>query len=331
MSPSNFVRFTAKHKPVQSTRYSGYLSFLNTAYAKALHTALTHRSFTNDDFQWLEVKDEASDENYKLSLQQESPFLWVFIALLGGCKLRLQPVFSLKYGHTLTFGSSRSELELELERSKVWLLAVGFRQKTLERLAEEFPILAPLKELSATKPQDWLLGETTISARLRSILEALRRFDFRPYSGPIMLAAWSLRLLNYMLQESKSPTIEQPEHSDIQNYHRAVQYIRANYRQDLTLDKLAEAIHISVRSLTRSFEGRPHTVTGLILHLKLTKARELIAFTEQPINDIAYSLHFSCPKYFSNSFKQKYRKSPRAYRTEMTPDRLGLRKTTQRR
>lgn len=292
---------------------------------QTIQTALGHRSFKNNDFQWIEVKDQASEDNYKLSLKQESPSLWIFIALLGDYKLNVEPQINLEYGETFTLASKRNQLDIDIYKTKFWLFAVGFRQLTFERLAEEFPALAPLKEFASKQVQDWPVGKAKVSARLISILESLRKLDFLPYSGPIMMAAWNLKLLNHILQENKNPISPEPEQSDIQNYHRAVKYIGTHYAENLTLEKIASAMHLSVRSLTRSFEGRPHTVNGLILHLKLHKARELILFTELPISDIAYTLHFSCPKYFSSVFKRKFQKSPRNYRAQTQQEQLGLR------
>lgn len=322
----NFAHLLARHDMPTSTKYNGYLSFLNSVPAQTIETALRHRSFKNDDFQWIEIKDQATEDNYKLSLKQENPSLWIFIALLGNYKLGVQPQINLEYGDTLTLASNRNQLDIDIYESKFWLFAVGFRQLTFERLAEEFPVLAPLKELASKQVQDWPVGKAKVSARLMSILESLRRLDFLPYSGPIMMATWSLKLLKHILQENKSPVSPKPEQSDIQNYHRAVKYIGTHYTENLTLEKIASAVHLSVRSLTRSFEGRPQTVNGLILHLKLHKARELIMFTELPISDIAYTLQFSCPKYFSRVFKQKFQKSPRNYRLQMKQEQLGFRR-----
>src|SRR5690606_23341055 len=88
------------------------------------------------------------------------------------------------------------------------------------------------------------------------------------------------------------------EKDDISHYHQATKFIREHYLDDISLENVAEALHISVRNLTRSFENRAYTVNGYILHLRLTKAREVLAFSDRPIRDIAYTLRFSCPKHF---------------------------------
>lgn len=124
-----------------------------------------------------------------------------------------------------------------------------------------------------------------------------------------MLAEWLLRNLEYLYRSQPAPGYKQ-----VSLYHEALQYIRSHYTEDLTKPSIAGALNVSVRTLTRAFENRPIKIVDYIHKLKLDKARELLYTTDRPIEDISRELNFSCPKYFSNSYRQHFFESPSEFR-----------------
>ncbi|MEC3880884.1 helix-turn-helix transcriptional regulator [Parapedobacter sp. 10938] len=324
MSSSDFVHFVNPGEGLRTHRFDGYLSFLTDPQYHARDAAITHRYFAHDSGYIFEWKDEIQRETSRIELKPDAPCLWVVIALIGDCTVHVDGVSTVASGNSTCFVSTGRELTLSLSPGKNWLFVIGFPQPCFDALGAEFPSLGWLKPWLEGDTQHGIGEERPISSRLRSILESLRRLVFRPYSTPIQLAGWSLRLLSYFFGDAPGNHTDTVEKDDISHYHQATKFIREHYLDDISLDKVAEALHISVRNLTRSFENRAYTVNGYILHLRLTKAREVLAFSERPIRDIAYTLRFSCPKHFSKMFKQKFRKPPMAYRNEMKKEKLGL-------
>lgn len=332
ISSSDFVHFNSSGQHPRTRPYDGYLSFLtDPLYRGGNDAAIAHRCFAHDNLYGLELKDEIHEEASNIQVKPQEPCLWLVVALIGDCTIHAERASTVTSGNSVCFASNGRELILELNRGKNWLFVVGFGQPHFDALAEEFPFLESLKKLREGTSQHWIGEVLPVSSRLRARLESLRRFVFRPFSTPIQLAGWSLRLLNHFSRESKWHDVYPVETDDISHYHRAVKYIREHYKDDISLEKVADALHISVRNLTRSFENRPYSVNGYISHLRLTKARELLAFSDSPVRDIAYALRFSCPKHFSKTFKRKFNKSPMAYRDEMKGRTLGLDKNTFRR
>ncbi len=325
LSSSDFVHFVHSVALNRSPKYDGYLSFLTDPPYHTRNAAIAHRYFAHDSLFWLELKDEIHEETSTVQLKPQEPCLWIAIALIGDCAIEYERVSMVASGNLICFASSKRELSMGLARGKNWLFVVGFRQPRFDALVAEFPFLHSLKQLGEGT-EHWVGDVVPVSSRLRAILESLRRFVFRPFSTPFELAGWSLRLLNYFSQESKRSEANTVETDAISHYHQAVKFIREHYEDDINLEKVADALHISVRNLTRSFEDRSYTVNGYISHLRLTKARELLAFSGTSVRDIAYALRFSCPKHFSKMFKRKFRKSPMAYRVEMKREKLGLNK-----
>lgn len=95
----------------------------------------------------------------------------------------------------------------------------------------------------------------------------------------------------------------------------AMNKIHANYCTGFSVSKLAKELGISDRYLRKLFsmylESTPQEYCN---NLKIKKATELLADRNFPIKEIAYSVGYSTPQYFSRMFKLKYGFSPQTYR-----------------
>ena len=85
--------------------------------------------------------------------------------------------------------------------------------------------------------------------------------------------------------------------------------------EDLDLDKFAALMFTSKSTLYRKFMY----LTGLspyefIKNYKLRYARDLLSSKIGNISEIAYSVGFSCPKYFSRCFKTEFGITPSEFR-----------------
>lgn len=83
---------------------------------------------------------------------------------------------------------------------------------------------------------------------------------------------------------------------------------------DLSLRSIAEAHAVSVRTLSRAFEGEPQSVAQLIRFRRLELARDLLARSNQTVTSISDRLSFANPSHFARSFSRTYGVSPREYR-----------------
>ncbi|ANY66649.1 AraC family transcriptional regulator [Paenibacillus sp. BIHB 4019] len=94
----------------------------------------------------------------------------------------------------------------------------------------------------------------------------------------------------------------------------AVSYINGHYMDPLTLDELSELHAMSPKRFSYFF----HKYTGFrpidyVIHYRMERASELLKIGEFPIGDIAGSVGYSNPLYFSRIFKKKFGLSPSAY------------------
>ena len=68
----------------------------------------------------------------------------------------------------------------------------------------------------------------------------------------------------------------------------------------------------SFRKLFKEYTGL--SPASYFQDLKLQRAKDLLRFTQNSIKEIAYSLNFESPDYFSTRFKKKVGKKPSDFR-----------------
>lgn len=96
----------------------------------------------------------------------------------------------------------------------------------------------------------------------------------------------------------------------------ALDYIEANFFNDLSVEELAAQVGLSRSQLFRIFKGALGvSVQAYILQFRLRKARALVCNTELNMTEIALSCGFQDTAYFTRCFKRQYGLAPLVYRT----------------
>lgn len=312
----------------ENKKYKGYLAFLPPPTfdeKRRFSTSISdesenqYRQFHNRDFCWFEFKHVFRDQPYQFTIETEDRYLWVFIQFLGSGKVDRTPALYLRDGMVYCYHLADRRKALSLDPGKNWFFLLGIAENHWSDLAAEYPLLHDIGKLETAGKtvNTQLVGQMTIQAKLMAALDALSRMEFRPFSLSFRLAAWNLRLFNLIFQELKTPE-KPPEDTLITLYYKAMNYIRENFREEgLNTATVADAMHVSPRKLTRSFEKKPFTVSGYIQELRLGLARDILKDSQDTIASIAFSCHFTSDKHFSRLFKKRFGKGPNDYRIAM--------------
>jgi AraC-like DNA-binding protein len=155
------------------------------------------------------------------------------------------------------------------------------------------------------------LGASPAAPLMKHLLQAVR--DTLP--GP----AGARRLRNAMV-EGVLAVLEPAGVTDsatlLPGLRRAVcAYIEEHVEEpDLSLRSIAAANAVSVRTLSRAFEGEPQTVAQLIRFRRLERARDLLATRDLSVTSISDRLEFANPSHFARVFARTFGMSPREYR-----------------
>ncbi|MBQ8351332.1 MAG: PocR ligand-binding domain-containing protein [Clostridia bacterium] len=106
--------------------------------------------------------------------------------------------------------------------------------------------------------------------------------------------------------------------TDQRFFERVEEYVRAHLSEELSVERLCRAFHISRTNLYTAM--RPHVEGGIaayIRRVRLSEAEKLLKTTDLPIDAIAARVGFEDYTYFLRVFKQAYGRSPRALRSSL--------------
>jgi AraC-like DNA-binding protein len=94
-------------------------------------------------------------------------------------------------------------------------------------------------------------------------------------------------------------------------------FFQANFRRELSLAEVAQACHVSESWLYHSFsEHSGFSPLAFVIRLRLHEACRTLATTDRKLDDIAASVGYDDPFYFSRLFKKHIGLAPSAYRRE---------------
>lgn len=97
----------------------------------------------------------------------------------------------------------------------------------------------------------------------------------------------------------------------------AIAYLKQHYQTDISLDMIAQNLLISPAYLTKIFkESENTTLISYLINLRMQEACRLLTQTSATIKEVAYSVGYQDPLYFSKQFKRTLGISPKTYRKE---------------
>ncbi len=100
------------------------------------------------------------------------------------------------------------------------------------------------------------------------------------------------------------------------NLRRAVGFIRANYKEKITLSDLCRAAAVSPQQMIRYFKSELSATPGRYINeVKIDRAKEFfLTHPDLSVAEVASELGFSDPHYFTRLFKKLSGETPTGYR-----------------
>ncbi|GBF75821.1 AraC family transcriptional regulator [Paenibacillus sp. 598K] len=108
---------------------------------------------------------------------------------------------------------------------------------------------------------------------------------------------------------------QQSQQSPHEGIDAVIDYVHSHYMDALTLEGLALRCDMSARQFSYYFHKRTgYRPIDYVIHYRLERARELLMSGHYAIRDVAASVGYANPLYFSRAFKRKYGSAPTSYR-----------------
>ncbi len=114
-----------------------------------------------------------------------------------------------------------------------------------------------------------------------------------------------------------SQTLQEPQFQKSKNalFRAFVQYVEENYLQQQQVSYYADLLHISPSHLNKVCKKECGKTASDFVHDRvMLEAKRLLVFSDKSSKEIAYSLQYEDPSYFSRIFKKKTGYSPTAFR-----------------
>ncbi|MEI6562108.1 MAG: AraC family transcriptional regulator [Verrucomicrobiota bacterium] len=178
------------------------------------------------------------------------------------------------------------------------------------------PVVDGLLQAGTFLPRT-ILRRGAIDAGLEEMLNSIHRRSQKGEIGfPPELSAAALQVL--ALCARIAPTRSKPSRIE-RAVNEAARYLRDNHAQAVNVEALAERLGVAYSHFRRAF--RAHTGFApwqYVIHLRLTRARRLLASSDAKLDDIAARVGFSSGFHLSIAFKQAYGHSPHTWRQTLT-------------
>jgi len=92
-------------------------------------------------------------------------------------------------------------------------------------------------------------------------------------------------------------------------------FVEANYSTDISLKDIAASGNVSLRSVNRFFSSFLHaSPKAYLINFRLHRAAEMLANSDERVQDIAFKCGYSSPSFFVNSFRDEFGVTPLKYR-----------------
>lgn len=162
--------------------------------------------------------------------------------------------------------------------------------------------------------------ETEKRAVYQDIFENLcKYYDTAMESDQIMLQSLILKLIYTLSKDAKKYTRQEKKKRNIDlTVEKALNYIRENLTEDLSLEKMAQISNLSPIHFHKCFKASVgKTLRDYVEEQRIKKAANLLIATELSLTDIAFECGFSSQSYFSYVFKRRMQVTPREYAQEL--------------
>lgn len=120
--------------------------------------------------------------------------------------------------------------------------------------------------------------------------------------------------LTLFIYNAKHDTVVERESMDCVD--NAILYMQERINDNITLNELSQHYNYSASRFSNIFKQKTgHSPIDYFIQMKMQKASQQLDFTNRSVKDIAMSMGFDDPYYFSKRFKKITGMSPRKYRT----------------
>ena len=138
-----------------------------------------------------------------------------------------------------------------------------------------------------------------------------------------LLVKWSLLIKQNIIKKKFKMVTYTKEmlltrHMKANRIKKAVEYLKAHYKEKLSLEELAEMVNLHPVYFSALFkEAYDFNVINFVRHLRIYEACRLLRTTSADINEIAQTVGYEDPRLLQENFRKIFAISPTNYRKRL--------------
>ncbi|WP_294206111.1 AraC family transcriptional regulator [uncultured Chryseobacterium sp.] len=186
-----------------------------------------------------------------------------------------------------------------------------FIEDSLQHLNYHLPKIDETSQWNMQLDEYFLFNNPSLASATNNIM----RIAMDDNAQKDIMADFALKeLLIRLMQTQARSMVEKNISRNKSRISFAVDYIRKNLHQKLTIEKIAEFVYVSKSNFFKLFkEELGISPNDFILQERINRAKELLA-TQNSIKETAFQTGFSDANYFTRVFKQWVGVTPGSYR-----------------
>ena len=147
------------------------------------------------------------------------------------------------------------------------------------------------------------------------VIDAVYRVaDSEDYIRDMRINGYLQNFLTLLMEETYHPE-QEIGGAKQESIHLVKEYLESHYEDKVTLDDLSQRFYINKYYLTKLFKQTYGvTVNSYLLQIRITRAKQLLRFTDLSVEMIGEKCGISDPNYFNRAFKKIEGLTPRRYR-----------------
>jgi len=178
--------------------------------------------------------------------------------------------------------------------------------------ALETEVFRPLRQKKLLFPS--LLEDEQAKKQVRKMIQEMIAVNDEKETGYQLRTRISLlEVIEYMMREE---AFLQPSFVNTTDMQRElITFIQKHYTEKITLGMLAKEFHLSEKYVSWYFkEHFSISFMQYVLHLRMSRAKDLLVSTDSPITEVALSCGYPSVNFFIRSFKEGEGITPLQYR-----------------
>lgn len=169
------------------------------------------------------------------------------------------------------------------------------------------------KELQTYSPKNPVIKKENVHADVVNAIKFLAGIN---ECNPMLVQAYVQMILAHVFSEM--PMIDKNAIGSDDLIYNAVEYVAKNFRNEMSLEKMAYELCVNKYVLSRMFAKTFHcNFNKYVNGIRLSYATAALENTQDSITNICLDCGFESQRTFNRVFKERYKITPREYRKRM--------------